>query len=303
MYKLSRRDIFYQLKADLIGKDSHRGITLTYGWLANQFGHFGIGYILTVIIYFSFKNHLTKAILTVPIIVMVMVVAFETYNFLGPLLKKSKNPKPFSPAWGNIAFDTITDVLFFGLGAFSTNFIASKGGQLGQYITVVIAILLLYPCYYWFKTKLIQQNACYPFQSRLSQWNHAISDKDKETINNYLQKNLAFESTSCLIIFGSEQKIKTELAVSIGNEYSIKHKICSYTTLIKLLSISKIKDPALRSSLWSWQDSSLLIVDDVSYDCLNEAEIITPDIVLDRANRQFKKYKFHLGVRNYIRLS
>ena len=76
-----------QLKADLIGKDSHRGITLTYAWLANQFGHFGIGYILTVIIYFGFKSYFEKPILTAPLIVVGVVIAFELYNFLGPLLK------------------------------------------------------------------------------------------------------------------------------------------------------------------------------------------------------------------------
>ncbi len=40
---ITGRDIRNQLKADLIGKDSYRGVTLTYTWLANQFGHISSG--------------------------------------------------------------------------------------------------------------------------------------------------------------------------------------------------------------------------------------------------------------------
>jgi hypothetical protein len=50
------KEIFLQLYKDLIGKDSHRGVTITYSWLANQFGHFAIGYILTLIIFVSYRK-------------------------------------------------------------------------------------------------------------------------------------------------------------------------------------------------------------------------------------------------------
>ncbi len=53
--------IFSQQKADLIGKDSHRGITLTYAWLANQFGHISLGFISTLILFvlrnFLYRRH------------------------------------------------------------------------------------------------------------------------------------------------------------------------------------------------------------------------------------------------------
>ncbi len=35
---ISLKDVLHQLKKDFIGKDSYRGVTLTYSWLANQFG-------------------------------------------------------------------------------------------------------------------------------------------------------------------------------------------------------------------------------------------------------------------------
>jgi|GEM_PF-6513658 len=44
MAKQTLKDILSQLKADLIGKDSYRGVTLSYSWLANLLGAFSAGY-------------------------------------------------------------------------------------------------------------------------------------------------------------------------------------------------------------------------------------------------------------------
>jgi hypothetical protein len=55
---ITGKDIRKQLKADLIGKDSYRGVTLTYSWLANQFGHIALGFIPTFILYLILaKDH------------------------------------------------------------------------------------------------------------------------------------------------------------------------------------------------------------------------------------------------------
>jgi hypothetical protein len=48
---ISLRMILGQLKKDLIGKDVYRGTTQTYTLLANQFGHFALGFIPTAVIY------------------------------------------------------------------------------------------------------------------------------------------------------------------------------------------------------------------------------------------------------------
>ena len=119
---ISPKHILQQLKADLIGKDSHRGVTLTYAWLANQFGHIALGFIPTSIlfIFLSKKNPAATAIWSA-VGVSIFWLLFETYNFLGPLLFKRQSrskllfvPKEqyiFSPDWENIAFDTFTDLL------------------------------------------------------------------------------------------------------------------------------------------------------------------------------------------------
>ena len=49
---ISFKRILKQLKDDAIGKDAHRGITLTYAWMANQFGHISLGFIPSYCIIF-----------------------------------------------------------------------------------------------------------------------------------------------------------------------------------------------------------------------------------------------------------
>src|SRR4051812_48371144 len=87
---ISKKDILKQLKADLIGKDSYRGVTLTYSWLANQFGHFALGFIPVFLLYqgllINHPHHV--AVKSATISICFLWPAFESYNFLGPLLLK-----------------------------------------------------------------------------------------------------------------------------------------------------------------------------------------------------------------------
>ena len=85
---ITGRDIRNQLKADLIGKDSYRGVTLTYTWLANQFGHISLGFIPTFILYIVLSRYYNNdtASLRAAVFISAAWFIFETFNFLGPLL-------------------------------------------------------------------------------------------------------------------------------------------------------------------------------------------------------------------------
>ncbi len=85
---ITGRDIRNQLKADLIGKDSYRGVTLTYTWLANQFGHISLGFIPTFILYIVLSRYYSNdaASLRAAVFISAAWFIFETFNFLGPLL-------------------------------------------------------------------------------------------------------------------------------------------------------------------------------------------------------------------------
>lgn len=272
---VSGKVIWNQLKADLIGKDSYRGVTLSYSWLANQFGHFGLGYMPTLGVYEFLLSHTScrNPALWAAIYVALAWVLFETYNFLGPLLLNkpssskllfipSKQTYVFQPAWGNIAFDTVTDLSFFALGAFSASLF------LHTYTPVLITILsliafLLYPSYYWYTTKIYEQNAVYPFQLRLSQWDLPISDNDRSTVLQFMNP----KAMGHLLVFGGKLCGKTSLSVAIANEYSIKDYPCTYATAMKLYLLFFESDQQImdeNKTLWTWRNDFLLIVDDIN---------------------------------------
>lgn len=270
------KQVLKQLKADLIGKDSYRGFTLTYSWLANQFGHFGLGFVPTVIIYclLHFKGY-TYTAYTVAGCVALGWFLFELYNFLGPLLKKkiatgsriyipSDKSYVFQPAWGNVAFDTFTDVTFFALGAFSA---ACSLAVVWYAVLFVILIVLLYPVKYWFATKMLLQYARFPTQFRLSQWNRAIDVQHINTVKQFLA-NTTPSTSNHLLIFGDKQTGKSLLSVALGTELSIKRVTTSYYTAIKWFStLSLGKDEIIADEnidLWTWRDARLLILDDIN---------------------------------------
>jgi hypothetical protein len=274
--RITARNIFNQIKADAIGKDSHRGVTLTYSWLANQVGHFSLGFIPTILLipcvikYGSFDdNALVSAIC-----VSINWLLFELYNFLGPLLagrnSKAKfvyvpeeNKTVFRPAWGNIAFDTFTDLLFFWIGAFTAAIFMNNENKFTLIFLIVLIALVALPARYWFLTKMYLQNTYYPFQFRLSQWTFPISQKDKDAVLRFM--NLE-EEANHLIVFGSKNKGKTSLSVGIATELSIKHRPCLYTTASKIYSdFSDETEAKIRmDDLWSWRNCSVLIIDDIN---------------------------------------
>lgn len=257
--------ILQQLQFDLIGKDSYRGITLTYTWLANQFGHIALGFIPTILVYQVLKNYFTSTQLNLfsAIGVSFLWFSFESYNFLGPLLKNS-NEYIFKPDLANVAFDTATDVCFFMMGAF----IAGITIQYSQTLLIIIGTLFLsltYPSYYWYTTKMYQQEAKFPFQFRLSQWKNKLDDNTKYIISHFVNNT---QNGNHLLLFGAYKSGKTSLSVAIANEESIRHKKSLYTSATKLYNLFFEPDSPTEeihiTNLWNWRNTDYLIIDDIN---------------------------------------
>jgi hypothetical protein len=286
-YTITARDVRRQLKSDLIGKDSHRGITLTYAWMANQFSHYALGFIPTFLLYRYFAVHPdSEAALRFAFSVSAIWLAFEAFNFLGPLFKKhslarlvysdSTDNNNFKPAWKNIAFDTFTDLLFFWTGAFSAS-LACSYSFTSLYVLIALISLLVWPVRYWFHTKMYLQIAQYPFQFRLSQWNNPIGEEQKKIIENFLNSN---GKGKHLLIFGSQHSAVTSLAVGIATELSIRHHSCIYTTGMKLCSMFFEPAPG-REGFWDWRSAEVLVIDDINPGQPIVEDLVTPEEFLN----------------------
>ncbi|SHF81814.1 ATP-binding protein [Pedobacter caeni] len=307
---ITRKDVLLQLKRDLIGKDAYRGVTLTYSWMANQFGHFSLGFIPTFILYtiLSSKTEMKHVEIWSPLIIWGFWILFEACNFLGPLLlntsiKKSASGKKtyiFDPEWSNVTFDTLTDLCFFGIGALGCSLICvySPAIMIGF---IILCLLSLYPSYYWYSTKMHLQNAGYPFQLRLSQWNFKMQDQHKKMIKDFLRSE---EKGKHLLLFGSKGSGKTSLSVGIATELSIRNNRCSYVTATKLLSMffEQSDSSSLSPGSWTWHDSSLLVIDDINPGGLIKKDILRATLFYELLNNpQYGPFNIqHIKAMNII---
>lgn len=301
-------NFFTQLKADLIGKDSYRGVTLTYSWLANQFGHFSLGFIPTLLLYLCLLKcyGFDHAVKCAPVIVAVAWILFETYNFLGPLLFKKQSKSKllyipekqytFRPAWGNIAFDTLTDLGYFSLGAFCCAWLFSHDTS-HSIIIGALFIALLFPSFYWFRTKMFLQIPKYPFQFRLSQWDKPISEAGATEVKKF--RDAGEDSGMQLLIFGTKNSGKTSLAVGVATELSIKKNPAAYTTATKLYSmfVESADPPPKIDSLWGWRGSSVLVIDDINPGDPITKEIVDATTFLEFLNAAFPEINNRIAIK------
>ncbi|MEC5145173.1 AAA family ATPase [Chitinophaga sp. 212800010-3] len=282
---ITGKNIYRQLIADLIGKDSYRGVTLTYSWLANQFGHFSLGFIPTFIGFLILKKYYPedRAALKAAWIISAIWLTFEIFNFLGPLLfTKLGNMKKtyvFQPAWGNIAFDTITDLSFFWVGAFISSMLCGFTPT-ALMVVVVLTVLMIYPAYYWYLTKMYLQAPSYPFQFRLSQWNtEKIPEEDIDLVRRFLDNK---DQGMHLFVFGPKKSGKTSLSVAIATELSIRHHSAVYTSAMKLYCMFFEQDEhASEDVLWTWRKASILVIDDINPGAPIKDDLITPERFLN----------------------
>ncbi|MGY5354097.1 DnaA ATPase domain-containing protein [Wenyingzhuangia sp. IMCC45467] len=253
---------------DLFGKDCQRGVSLTYAWLANQLGHFSLGFFPAIVLSIVFKNDETPLFYSVCVILF--WIFFESLNLTIPIIKEHKN-RSFKPEWNHLIFDTITDVLYFSFGALSAAYLLSNNLATGL-LAILILILLTYPFIYWYTVRIYQQYAYFPFQFRLSQWVGSIDHDEKNIILNFIhQKNYK----NHLLIFGNVNEGKTNLGVAIANELALKKQSCTYITATKLYSLF-YKNMKNKDWLWDWKSCDYLIIDDINPDNLKHNKLISP---------------------------
>ncbi|HAI82848.1 MAG TPA: ATP-binding protein [Chitinophagaceae bacterium] len=273
--RITAKYLLQQIKADLIGKDAHRGVTLTYAWLANQFGHFALGFIPTFIlnrifIYCKVQHPASWA----ATIIYAFWLLFEIYNLLAPILLKKSTGKlklnrtgkyTFKPAWKHIFFDTSTDIVFFWIG--TTACLALLNNYTNSFwillLLVTLLLLVAYPSVYWYRNKLYLQVAQFPFQLRLSQWHFPIAPEHKHTVNQFLQRTT---KGNVLLVFGHANSGRTSLAVAIATELAIQEQLAHYTTYIKWQERINQAENVATSTLQQWRNANVLVVDDINAD-------------------------------------
>jgi hypothetical protein len=271
-----------QLDQDLIGKDAFRGVSQSYTWLANQFGHFALGFIPVIILHACIRYWLQGTFWACLPVFLVWFgwFRFEVFNFSTSL---SKDELVFYRLKkGHFLNDLWTDLGYFGLGAASA-FIILLPHIATVLLWGVIFSLLIKESRYWYLSKIYLQRALYPFQFRLSQWTRPLSDDTKKKIEQFMNP----ESPNLhLLVFGEDDDEKLLLCVGIGSEISYQLVKCRYLTTMKVFECFYRKEPEdnKESHLynWNWHEARFLIIDDVNPSHKDMAEVITTEEFLQK---------------------
>lgn len=285
------------LVVDLFGKDSQRGVSLTYAWLANQLGHFTLGFIPTI----TFSLLLTKlgSSLFWMYSVCLFWIGFEIFNLIIPLYIDNRQ-RLFPLDLKHLIFDTITDILYFCFGSIFACLLLNPKNKTLQLVSIFNLILLFYPFIYWYTQRIYQQYAYFPFQFRLSQWTGKYIDQSEQSnILSYINTCSRANRGNHLLIYGKVAEGKSNLGVAIGNEIALQNKTCMYITATKLYSLfyCNLKNIDLH---WTWKEADNLIIDDIKPDKLKH--ITNSDFLqyVDKFSNVNKENRNHLKNKNVI---
>ncbi len=276
---ISCKQLFYQAVSDWFGKEVQTGYTVTYVWMANQFGHFGLGFLFTFIIVWIVKSVNPEIgpvshLLWIPFSQLLFWIIKETYDYFDALKEIRKN-KNFDPNKLDIALDALTAVFFISFGII-ISYLSLFELYYSLIAFVCILIIGMFPSRYWLYRKMCFQQAGFPYQYRLSSFDVEIDEEKRTQIENFI--DLDDNSWEHLLIFGKRKMRKTCLATGIGTELAFNKGTARYTTFFKFVQFEKETKKVTKEDgriLWNWNKVQILIIDDVNPTSEN-TELITP---------------------------
>ena len=267
---------------DLFGtKDVQDSPTLSYIWLADQFGHIGIGFMGTLAV-----MQLLDLVTNWPLLFRATIAAGAATLFI--VLKEwrdfrvesrqsqpGKTPRlePFVFNAGEVFHNCVCACFFVISGAL----IALAGVYriwAGVAAFLALGAIAAVVAYWWLQQKVAFQQADLPFLYRLAKFPRNFADPQAENILHNLV--CGTPSYRHVMIGGPLNSGKTSLAVGIGTEAAFRLQIARFTTVVKLSQtgatlISGKPNTGPRPDttfddgrvLWPLDDVDLLIVDDL----------------------------------------
>jgi hypothetical protein len=262
--------------------------TATYSWVADQFGHFALGFEITFALSWVFVLQgwdQLPTILWVPALILIGFSLKELSDYMTARSKATQSKSDFPFDNGEILWNMGTAVLYIGLGvAIAGPAVVLSRRWDSQPALALVPLLLLIPVavvaglvgVWWLRRKITFQQAGLPMMYRLAIFPNYLGEGAE------LKANIAYidalidprqPSGRHLVIAGPPLAGKSSLATGVGTEFAFKEGIGRYTTLIKLLEAEPVRNPESDSPsefqdgriLWPLQSADILIVDDVDY--------------------------------------
>jgi hypothetical protein len=263
--------IFHQVSHDLFGsKDAQDASTLTYTWVADQFGHVTLGFIVTLLLcaVLSVKWSPVLVVVWAAILVAVLITVKEAYDYFCELKQRNGTfPFPFDRA--DVLLNCATSCIYTWIGALLAviavrfpiwSLIAAPG--------LVVASLPI--AAYWLRRKVALQQSDVPFLYRLANFPQNFERSDGPRIITSLYTR---PEPQHVVLTGPLNSGKTSLAVGTATEFGYRVGLCRYISLVKLAQTGQGTDERRGlhrdttvfqdgRTIWPLDIAELLVVDD-----------------------------------------
>lgn len=269
-FSLSIPALLKQIKDDLWCKESVTGYTYSYTWMANQLGHYSLGFgpsilILTAYTAFVGFHPYVALIALLPTLLMVLK---EVGDVNTEIVRDKANPGLMALDLSGVNKNAATAVWFTFVGScvaaasyLSPLFSPWVGGIFSSAVFLALCVPSFIILKYWVERKVCFQQSGLPYFFRLSYTGDSVMNKTEvanavcDFINGY---------TQALTIVGAARTGKTNLACAIGTELSIRKVKVRFGCLDEFLETwedGRYK-AHLAYILWSWGEADVIILDD-----------------------------------------
>lgn len=287
--KFTLKEYGTQFKNDLWCKEAVTGYTYSYTWMANQLGHFALGYVpallIISVVHAIFCASYWFAFIALFPSVLMFFKELSDVNNEKKLFKISKGaiPLDIKNVWLNAL--TATWFTFVGSVIASTTYLSILAGANFVWLPIVSLVIMGIPSLfiglYWISKKICFQRSNLPFMYRLSYFPHNKVDN--------IDKILSFLNgeTNKITIVGPPRSGKTDLAVAIGTELAATKQKVRYGDIFEFLEDKGLDERInihVARLLWSWEESDVWIIDDcdINITTTRRLVVVKVDSTLER---------------------
>jgi hypothetical protein len=282
--------VWRQVRYDLFEtKDVQDTPTFSYTWIADQGGHFSLGflpsYLFSWIIatlggWLSWDTQGWSVWIAVGVFLIWVVKELNDYRLAVRNARRSRSDFPFNRK--ELFLNIFTAWVFFAMGSAvaALSFINPLWALVSLAPFVVLTLVV---GYWWLRRKITFQQANLPYLYRLATFPNNIPPSPKvgmgkEEAKTFIEQMITPDPawSGHLILSGVPDAGKSTLAVAIGTEFVFRLGLCRYLSMVKLLQFADDPTPkaaprAVRHTeefhdgrvLWRWNKVDLLIIDDV----------------------------------------
>lgn len=254
-----------QVRMDLLAKEAETGFTYTYVWMADQLGHFALGFIPTYAISWIAIalgcGWSTGAALVLATVGCCIAAGKEAMDVRRSEEDSRNGSFPELYDRQAVILNAITASGYM-IGGLLVALAAAYGASAGLAALLLALLAAILPARYWLRLRYVFQQSGTPYVRRIWSFTGSFgSSEDRQAVAGFLAGKVQH-----LVLTGPRGTGKTTLAVALATELAATSRYVRFLSWFDLneLSSGSAEAPVQAGAiLWRWPLCEVSVVDDV----------------------------------------